>query len=389
MKQQDWTEQLSQRMDSYEEPVPADLWQDVDRRLHPVARRVALRRWLAGAAAVALLVGGGWMIWGGGEPAPVDDVVAQTEPTTMASTVAPSTQPSAQPALMADNSPAPVASPQREPVRPLLIENEDVKTTVEPVQETAATTPANEQTKPADAVKTPPASSHERIKETEAARPDIIRRRAFRPSISINAGHLLAAGNAGSVEPLRMSPAYMGPMTAALARSAPVYLSNSIEETTHHAPLTFGLSMRMPLSEHWWMESGLNYSYVASTFTHRYGAHVTSEKQQLHYLGVPLSVGYNVWNTSRLQTYAAAGVEAMANMAARVSEGHVSRDRLQMAVGASVGVEYELLPATSIYVQPSLRYYPDNGSSLQNVFKDRQLQFDLRMGLRYNFGRNK
>ena len=25
MKQQDWTEQLSQRMDSYEEPVPADL----------------------------------------------------------------------------------------------------------------------------------------------------------------------------------------------------------------------------------------------------------------------------------------------------------------------------------------------------------------------------
>ena len=137
------------------------------------------------------------------------------------------------------------------------------------------------------------------------------------------------------------------------------------------------------------MESGLNYSYVASTFTHRYGAHVTSEKQQLHYLGVPLSVGYNVWNTSRLQTYAAAGVEAMANMAARVSEGHVSRDRLQMAVGASVGVEYELLPATSIYVQPSLRYYPDNGSSLQNVFKDRQLQFDLRMGLRYNFGRNK
>ena len=225
--------------------------------------------------------------------------------------------------------------------------------------------------------------------KTESARPDVIRRRAFRPSVSVNAGHLLAAGNAGSVEPLRMSPSYMGPMTAALARSGPVYLSNSIEETTHHAPLTFGVSLRMPLSDHWWLESGLNYSYVASTFTHRYGAHVTSEKQQLHYLGVPLSVGYNVWNTRRLQTYAAAGVEGMVNMAAHVSEGHISRDRLQMAVGVSVGAEYELLPATSIYVQPSLRYYPDNGSSLRNVFKDRQLQFDFRMGLRYNFGRNK
>ncbi|MBQ8127949.1 MAG: outer membrane beta-barrel protein [Prevotella sp.] len=389
MKQQDWTEQLSQRMDSYEEPVPADLWQDVDRRLHPVARRVALRRWLAGAAAVALLAGGGWMIWGGGEPAPVDDVVAQAEPSTMASTAAPSTQPSAQPALMADNSPAPVASHLHEPVRPLTTENEDMKTTVEPVQETPAMTPAEEQTKPAEAVKTPPASSHVRIKETETARPAVIRRRAFRPSISINAGHLLAAGDAGSIEPLRMSPSYMGPVTSALARSGPVYLSNSIEETTHHAPLTFGLSLRMPLSAAWWLESGLNYSYVASTFTHRYGTRVTSEKQQLHYLGVPLSVGYNVWNTRRLQTYAAAGVEGMVNMAAHVSEGHVSRDRLQMAVGVSVGAVYELLPATSIYVQPSLRYYPDNGSSLRNVFKDRQLQFDLRMGLRYNFGRNK
>ena len=389
MKQQDWTEQLSQRMDSYEEPVPADLWQDVDRRLHPVARRVALRRWLAGAAAVALIIGGGWMIWGGGEPAPMDDVVAQAEPSKMASPAAPSTQPSAQPALMAENSPAPVASHQHEPVRPLTTENEDMKTTAQPVQETPATTSAEEQTKPAEAVKTPPASSHERIKETEAARPDVIRRRAFHPSISINAGHLLAAGDAGSIEPLWMSPSYMGPVTSALARSGPVYLSNSIEETTHHAPLTFGLSLRMPLSEHWWMETGLNYSYVASTFTHRYGTRVSSEKQQLHYLGVPLSVGYNVWNTSRLQTYASAGVEAMVNMAARVSEGHIGRDRLQMAVGASVGVEYELLPATSIYVQPSLRYYPDNGSSLQNVFKDRQVQFDLRMGLRYNFGRNK
>lgn len=389
MKQQDWTEQLSQRMDSYEEPVPADLWQDVDRRLHPVARRVALRRWLAGAAAVALLVGGGWMIWGGGEPAPVDDVVAQAESTTVASPAAPSQQPSEKPALVAENISAPVASHQCGAVRPLTAENEEIKTTAQPVQETPATTSEDGQTEPADAVKTPSASSHERIMETESARPDVIRRRAFRPSVSVNAGHLLAAGNAGSIEPLRMSPSYMGPVTAALARSGPVYLSNSIDETTHHAPLTFGVSLRMPLSDHWWLESGLNYSYVASTFTHRYGTHVSSEKQQLHYLGVPLSVGYNVWNTRRLQTYAAAGVEGMVNMAAHVSEGHVSRDRLQMAVGVSVGAEYELLPATSIYVQPSLRYYPDNGSSLRNVFKDRQLQFDLRMGLRYNFGRNK
>jgi hypothetical protein len=35
-------------------------------------------------------------------------------------------------------------------------------------------------------------------------------------------------------------------------------------------------------------------------------------------------------------------------------------------------------------VQPGLRYYPDNGSHIKNIFKERPWMFDLQFGLRYS-----
>ena len=62
MKQQDWTEQLRQRLADHEEPVPEGLWDDIEQRLQRRPRLVVLRRWMAGAAAVALLLIGGWQL---------------------------------------------------------------------------------------------------------------------------------------------------------------------------------------------------------------------------------------------------------------------------------------------------------------------------------------
>ena len=33
MKQDDWTQQLKDRLNDYEEPVPADLWADIEAQL--------------------------------------------------------------------------------------------------------------------------------------------------------------------------------------------------------------------------------------------------------------------------------------------------------------------------------------------------------------------
>ena len=54
MKQEDWTKKLRERLSDYEQPAPADAWEQIERRLPasvpPV--RTALHRWLAAAAAV-------------------------------------------------------------------------------------------------------------------------------------------------------------------------------------------------------------------------------------------------------------------------------------------------------------------------------------------------
>ncbi|MBQ9667440.1 MAG: outer membrane beta-barrel protein [Prevotella sp.] len=385
MKQHDWTEQLRQRMDSFEEPVPADLWSGVELRVGRRGRIVALRRWLSAAAVVALLAGGGWMLlnWDTdhleiaqnnvdkpvaaepverpqpAEPLPAESAPAVPRPTTKHSNLVASAITTAQPAA-----------------EPMTSEPEQT-TDGEPATDEQSTAPPPRE-----------AEAPERVtpRHSDPPRPSTTKRRAPRVSLALNADNLLASADASRVEPVMMSPSAMGPLSSALARRAPVYLANSQEEATHRMPLTVGLSARLTLSPRWWAETGLNYSYAASTFTHRYSGFTTSTDQQLHYVGLPLSVGYNFWQSPSLRLYAAAGAEAMVNVSARISEGHISHDRLQTALSLSAGVDYELWPAVSIYLQPALRYYPDNGSPLQNAFKERPLQFDLRLGLRYTIG---
>jgi len=393
MTNQDWTEQLRQRMDNYEAPVPDDLWAGVERRVGRHARIAMLRRWVAAAAVVALLVGGGWMLRGTGEqpltaeaggeqsvvgeqmhPAPSTESAVQRDAGMVCQSAPPANH-----VVMAHNERSATPPPEIA-LTPEIQDTPDVSETSEPAvaqdaqQVRESTGVTKSQDSPPDTPVLPRQNNPRRSSP------------GSRYTVSLAASNLLATNTLTTVEPVRMSPAYMGSLSAAMARTAPVFLANSQEEAAHHAPISFGLTVSRALTPRWWAECGLSYSYVASTFTHRYPTHVTSDDQRLHYVGVPFAVGYTFWQTDRLRTYATAGAEAMVNVSARVSQGNIRRDRVQIAVGLSVGISYELLPATSIYCQPSLRCYPDNGSALQNIFKDRPLQFDLRLGLRYSIG---
>lgn len=385
MKQHDWTEQLRQRMDSFEEPVPADLWSVVERRLKPKARFVALRRWLSAAAVVALLAGGGWMLWDG---------LSDHSETGLNETQKPiETLPADHPQIDEPPSEQPAPEISRPAARPTKLVASAVPTTPSVAEQPISTPdPVTENLLPTDdqpsdmAEKQPVPPTSVPPRRTDLAKPSSTVHRTPRMSLVLNADNLLASADARTVNPVIMSPSAMGPLSSALARRGSVYLANSQEEATHRMPLTFGLSARWALSARWWAETGLDYSYVSSTFTHRYSGFTTSAAQQLHYVGLPLSVGYTLWQAPSVRLYASIGAEAMVNVSARISEGHIDRDRLQTALSLSAGVDYELWPAVSIYLQPALRYYPDNGSRLQNVFKERPLQSDLRLGLRYTFG---
>ena len=60
---------------------------------------------------------------------------------------------------------------------------------------------------------------------------------------------------------------------------------------------------------------------------------------------------------------------------------------LQMSVGASAGVQFDLLPSLGIYAEPGLSYYFDNGSRTQTIYGDHPLNLSLDFGVRFTIGR--
>ena len=61
----------------------------------------------------------------------------------------------------------------------------------------------------------------------------------------------------------------------------------------------------------------------------------------------------------------------------------MQHDRTQFSVQAAADAQLNIIPQAGIYVEPGVTWYPNNGSQVDNVFKDRPLQPTLQFGLRY------
>lgn len=158
------------------------------------------------------------------------------------------------------------------------------------------------------------------------------------------------------------------------------------EKVSHSMPFTVGVSLNYSLSERWALISGLVYSRLASEFTRHIGYTVLTDKQTLHYIGLPLKASYRLWGNRQLATYVQAGGQLDVNVGARLnSEGlerNIPKDRLQFSLLGNVGIEYHFLPSLGVYLEPGLRYYFNNGSSVENIFKETPLNYDLQFGFR-------
>ena len=62
----------------------------------------------------------------------------------------------------------------------------------------------------------------------------------------------------------------------------------------------------------------------------------------------------------------------------------VSIRPLQFSVNGGFGAEFNLSPLFSIYAEPGVGYYFDNGSSIPTYYQDKPFSFNLNLGLRFN-----
>lgn len=168
--------------------------------------------------------------------------------------------------------------------------------------------------------------------------------------------------------------------------NAPLQLADYSQTKHHYHPMSFGLSVGYNLTPRLTLTTGMVYTYASSDFTSSAAGDDIVETQRLHYIGIPLSVKYKVWGNNAIQTYATAGCQADFNVSANIQTDNITKDadkdRTQWSVGGAVGVQYNFLPHMGIYAEPGMRYYIDNNSSVETIFKEKKLNFNLQLGVR-------
>lgn len=180
-------------------------------------------------------------------------------------------------------------------------------------------------------------------------------------------------------------------------------VNRDVEQKTeydHHLPIRIGLSVSYALTDRLSISSGLTYTRLASDIKDASRESKYIGEQRLHYVGIPVNVSYKVASFRWLGLYGTAGVLAEKCVSGTTDEGYaenntmkytntqdISSKPLQMSVNAGVGIQFDFIDNVGIYAEPGLSYYFDDGSALQTIYKEKPLNFNLNVGVRFKLGK--
>ena len=416
--EEDWAQRLRDHLAGYEAPVPDDLWEKIEARLpkevvSPTPKKEAriVPLWARWAAVAAVFVGGLMILWN--ENRYEADQTAAVLPLSRGSQRG-SEQAHSQAELEAEfeaefeadqTTPNPSYSGGESCAQGDFTAKEPISSGEKSAEEPKE--PTSPEGKPILPISSDdkPISSEGKPNEPEKSPEDVIReldqkiadykeRRSKSASVNLYASNGFGTqsyrnGVLMSQEMLSNYDYYTNPDShGTRAGSSPVYLANHEERQKFYQPISFGLSVNIPISSGFSVSSGIVYTRLRSDFTSIANSLVYERQQTLHYVGIPLTVQYNVWQWRGLNVYATAGGQADFNVKACVTtegtETKLEKDDLQWSVNAAAGVQYNFIPQLGIYVEPGIKHYFDNGSHIRNFFKHRPTNFNLQVGLRLN-----
>lgn len=173
-------------------------------------------------------------------------------------------------------------------------------------------------------------------------------------------------------------------------------------EYDHHLPIRIGLSVAYALTDRLSISSGLTYTRLSSDIKDASRESKYIGEQRLHYIGIPVNVSYKVASFRWISLYGTAGVLAEKCVSGTTDEGYVENNTmkytnthdisskpLQMSVNAGVGIQFDFIDNVGIYAEPGLSYYFDDGSALQTIYKEKPLNFNLNVGVRFKLEKRK
>lgn len=427
MKQEDkWMKNFRERMKDYSEPLPDDLWQEIQQDLKAEEVKVIpfWKRWQMAAAVALVLVVSSLSVWFW-TSSPVNgtrEYVVETEQALesyqeeeIAQTVEEivKKQESVVTEIIKKRKANEVVAPKEviedatEENLSETIETEDSKTIVkDDAQE------SKEEVKEVEVKETPARQNH----PTKSSQGLIVKKGKKRDtswSVGLSAGNLMASAKGEGNGRMLMGDVLPGRPNYYLEFMTPIadeYASNSDEEVlpsrsrglfgtetigyNHRAPLAFGLSVRWALNDDWALESGLTYTRLVSDVNVGY----SKGEQKLHYVGVPLKVNRRLWSNQWLEVYGSAGgmlekcisgsqklTQKLSKDISKEEETDLKVNELQASLNAALGVQLKLNGRVGIYAEPSVVYYFEDGSEVETIRKEHPLNLNFQVGLRFTF----
>lgn len=379
--------QIRSMLADAEEPVPAGAWEAVSGALDRKARRAALLpvwRWTAlSLAAAAALVAGIFLFTPDPSPESVSDtalLAEATAPATEQSSASPLTSASPAtdevPAECPQKDSAPLRAAPAPPIACDVISDADNLHSTAVEKETAETAKEEESfdilNPEADLVEGAPQKERRRLA-------------------------LVAGGNMESnASPSRSR--FSG------RKAAPLFQKTGVAEhgdnSSYGIPLTIGIGLKWNFTPHWALGTGIGYSYLSRSFTGTYTEmndgllvrQVTADIDNgLQYLGIPLNLYYQFSDTRPVQFYAFTGMTVEKGIQNRFrikdAAGDIlyreSVDGVQVSFALGIGVGFRLTDHVSLYFDPSLRYYLENGQP-KSIRTAQPLMMSVEAGLRFD-----
>jgi hypothetical protein len=174
-------------------------------------------------------------------------------------------------------------------------------------------------------------------------------------------------------------------------------ITETSTNTAYGIPVSAGIGVKFDLNDRWSLGVGVNYSYLSRKFYGTYtkadnnGVEISSTSSDIrnsqHFVGIPVNAYCNILNNKHVNLYAYAGgtvEKCLSDKYDVMSTNIVHTEKpegVQLSANAGIGVEFMLGQHIGLYVDPSLRYYFDNGQP-KSIRTTQPLMLGLEMGFR-------
>lgn len=169
-----------------------------------------------------------------------------------------------------------------------------------------------------------------------------------------------------------------------------------ISKPSHFMPISAGIELQYSfLKERMAVGLGVTYTYLFS----KYEALIDKSfqgvvEQEVHYIGVPLNLYFNIISNRKIVFYASIGgmLERALSSSCKITDLYndvshrtESVSGVQWSANVGIGFEYRFIRTMGIFFDPKLTYFFSDSDQPFSVRTEQPLQMSLQLGFRFHF----